>query len=242
MQITFLSHSGFFIELPALCLLFDWWKGQLPPLPAGKPLLVFASHSHEDHFSPAIFALDDGSRDVRFLLGKDIKLSPSRRERWGLHETTAANCLRLGGLEQAQPFHGVVVETLPSTDAGVAFLVTACGQTIFHAGDLNWWHWSGEPDPWNPNMERDFKQFIEPLRGRHIDLAMFPLDPRLERAEGWGLAYYLELTDTTRILPMHQWGDYTGTDRFLGAHPQWADRILPITAEGQHITVEEVEV
>ena len=67
MRVTFLAHSGFLIELERLLLLFDWWKNELPPLPE-KPLLVFASHSHEDHFSPRIFSLDNGQRDICFLM------------------------------------------------------------------------------------------------------------------------------------------------------------------------------
>ena len=38
MHVTFLDHSGFLVELPGLTLLFDWWKGDLPPAirpPAG---------------------------------------------------------------------------------------------------------------------------------------------------------------------------------------------------------------
>ena len=58
---TFLDHSGFLVELADVCLLFDWWKGALPPLPE-KPLAVFVSHRHEDHFSPAVFSLADGTR------------------------------------------------------------------------------------------------------------------------------------------------------------------------------------
>ena len=41
MRVTYLAHSGFLIELSAVSLLFDWWKGSLPPLPEGKPLLVY---------------------------------------------------------------------------------------------------------------------------------------------------------------------------------------------------------
>lgn len=180
MHVTFLDHSGFLVELPGLTLLFDWWKGDLPPLPAG-PLLVFASHRHPDHFDPRIFALDDGQRDVRFLLGKGIRLTDRNREKWGLSEKAAADCRVLSGGESAFPLPGVTVEALPSTDEGVAFLVTAEGRTVFHAGDLNWWHWEGEDPGWNRNMEVDFRRYAEPLRGRKIDLAMLPLDPRLGR-------------------------------------------------------------
>jgi len=70
MRVTFLAHDGFFIELDQVCLLFDWWKGVLPPLP-DKPLLVFVSHRHEDHFNPAVFTLADRKADIQFLLGSD---------------------------------------------------------------------------------------------------------------------------------------------------------------------------
>ena len=222
MQVTFLGHSGFCLELENIVLIFDWWQGELPPLPTGKPLAVFASHSHQDHFKPEIFALDDGTRSVRFLLGNDIKLSRRHKEVWQLTEETVSHCQRLHGGETAEPFPGLHVETLPSTDAGVAWVVTAENRTIYHAGDLNWWHWEGETALWNRNMERDYKRFLEPLRGRKIDLAMVPLDPRLGEAEDLGLLYFLSLTDARQVLPMHQWGDTTPTDRFLRHHPEYA--------------------
>ncbi len=224
MHITFLGHSGFLIELEHVMLLFDWWKGTLPPLP-DKPLIVFASHSHSDHFKPEIFSLDDGSRPVRFLLGNDIKLSRRHREVWQLTDEVISHCQRLCGGKHAEPFPDVLVDTLPSTDSGVAFVVTAEGQTIYHAGDLNWWHWEGESELWNRNMGHDYQRFLEPLRGRTIDLAMVPLDPRLGQAEDWGLRYFLELTDTRLVLPMHQWEDTSATKRFCETYPQWASII-----------------
>ena len=236
MQATFLAHSGFLVELDSLCLLFDWWKGPLPPLPEGKPLVVFSSHRHEDHFNPAIFSLDDGSRTVRFVLGRDIRLTERNLARWGVPAETAQKCLTLGGNEHAEPLPGVGVETLPSTDEGVAFVVTAEGRTIYHAGDLHWWHWEGEDKAWNRNMEVNFKRYLTPLEGRTLDLAMVPLDPRLEGGSYWGLAYFLEHTDPRRVLPMHQWGDFALTERFLAQYPQWADRIVPITTEGQQVS------
>ena len=229
MRATFLDHSGFLVELPGVTLLFDWWKGELPALRPGVPLLVFASHRHEDHFKPEIFQLDAHA----FLLGKDIKLSPRHREKWGLSDETMAKCLSLGGNETASPLPGVTVETLPSTDEGVAFLVTADGQTVFHAGDLNWWHWEGEDKAWNRNMEVDFKRYTEPLRGRRLDLAMLPLDPRLGEPGFWGPRYFLELADILRFLPMHQWGDFGFTEKFLAEYPAFAPSTLPVTETGQ---------
>ena len=232
MLVQFLAHSGFYVELEHTVLLFDWWKGELPPLP-DKPLLVCVSHHHPDHFDPQVFGLDVPGRTVRFVLGKDIRFAPSNCRRWGLTEETMAKCIRVGGYRTEEPLPGVTVETLPSTDEGVAFIVTAEGRTIYHAGDLNWWHWDGEPDPWNPNMERDFKQYIEPLRGRRIDLGMVPLDPRLGPAESRGLAWLLGLAQVERVLPMHQWDDYSATERFMRDFPQWREKLLPIHRPGQ---------
>lgn len=237
MHVTFLAHSGFFLELETACLLFDWWKGELPLLPADRPLLVFASHRHEDHFNPAIFSLAEGGRDVRFLLGKDIRLTERNRARWNLSDDAAGRCLCLGGGETVSPVPGITVETLPSTDEGVAFVVSLEGKTLFHAGDLNWWHWEGEDKAWNRNMEVNFKRYCEPLRGRHMDLAMFPVDPRLGEDGFRGPRYFLELTDTARLLPMHQWEQFSFTRDFLAACPAFAGQVLPVERNGQCFTL-----
>ena len=221
MRITFLDHSGFLVELPSVTLLFDWWKGELPALRQEVPLLVFASHWHEDHFSPAIFSLNAaayilGDMDQRWLARKGA--SPEVLDR----------CISMSGNETASPLPGVTVETLHSTDEGVAFLVTADGQTIFHAGDLNWWHWDGEPDPWNPDMERSFKAFSQPLSGRSIDLAFLLIDPRQEKNAFLGADHFLKLAKIRRFIPMHQWGKFEFTNAFLAKYPQYREKTLPV--------------
>ena len=232
MRVTFLDHSGFLVELPTVTLLFDWWKGELPALRPGVPLLVFSSHRHEDHFKPEIFSLDAAA----FLLGSDIRLTPRNLERWGISEEKAARCARLGKHDTVSPLPGVTVETLPSTDEGVAFLVTADGQSVFHAGDLNWWHWTGETDAYNHNMAANFKRYVEPLRGRCIDLAMLPLDPRLEEAGFMGPKYFLELAEIRHFLPMHQWDNYGFTEHFLQQFPQFSHCTTPMVRPGQTVS------
>lgn len=226
MRVTFLDHSGFLVELPSVTLLFDWWKGDLPSLRTDVPLLVFASHWHDDHFSPAIFSL----KAEAFLLG-DMDLPWLARK--GASPEVLDRCVSLSGEETCAPLPGVIVETLYSTDEGVAFVVTADGQTIFHAGDLNWWHWEGEPDPWNPDMERKFKAFSRPLTGRRMDLAMIPLDPR-QNEDGFRTAdYYFEIADIRRFIPMHQWDNFAFTDAFLARRPAYAPKTFPVLQAGQ---------
>ena len=132
MRVTFLAHDGFLIELDSVCLLFDWWKGALPPLP-DKPLLVFVSHRHADHFQPEIFRLADKKSDLQFLLGSDLRLTPRNLEKWDLTPETAAKCRRCGKREKFAADFGVTVETLPSTDEGVAWFVTAEGKFISYS-------------------------------------------------------------------------------------------------------------
>jgi hypothetical protein len=226
MRITFLDHSGFLVELPSATLLFDWWKGALPALRTDVPLVVFASHWHEDHFSPAIFSLNAdayvlGDMDQRWLARKGA--SPEVLEK----------CRSMSGHETAELLGGVTVETLPSTDEGVAFLVTCGGKIVFHAGDLNWWHWEGEPDHWNPDMERNFKAYSAPLKGRDIDLAFLLLDPRQETDGFRGIPYFMELANIQQVIPMHQWGNFAFTHAFLAQYPQYTGNLLPVVQTGQ---------
>ena len=55
MTVTFIAHSAYLVEWDKFYTLFDYtyepdYTGALPELNPEKPLLVFASHSHEDHF------------------------------------------------------------------------------------------------------------------------------------------------------------------------------------------------
>ena len=85
------------------------------------------------------------------------------------------------------------IQTLRSTDEGVAFLVRVKGITLYHAGDLNWWHWEEEGPEYNEKMKRDYQAEIGTIEGEHIDLAFVPLDPRLEEAYGWGIDYFMRV-------------------------------------------------
>ena len=188
--------------------------------------MVFSSHWHEDHFSPAIFSLNAdayvlGDMDQRWLARKGA--SPAVLEK----------CRSMSGHETADLLSGITVETLPSTDEGVAFLVTCDEKTVFHAGDLNWWHWEGEPDPWNPDMERNFKAYSAPLKGRDIDLAFLLLDPRQETDGFRGIPYFMELANIQKVIPMHQWGNFAFTHAFLARYPEYTEKLLPVVQTGQ---------
>lgn len=234
MNITFIGHSGFLVESYACTLLFDYYKGQIPEIDPGKPLFVFASHFHQDHFNPDIFPLFEEHPDVTYVLSKDVKkhrripkdktvviLKPD--EKWSTED---------GKLQ-------LVVETLKSNDTGVAFLVTFPEQgrtrTIYHAGDLNNWYWDEEPD--SIELVKAYRTELMKIRGRHFDAAFIPLDPRLEGHAQDGILDFLQYAEADRIYPMHMWEEYGVIGRFL-ALPEAEDLAGKIAGEEFYVNRE----
>ena len=214
MHVTYIYHSGFLVELDTMYLLFDYYKGELPEWKDAKPLYVFASHAHQDHFNPQIFALTRTHKKVHYILSKDIKLTPRKCEREKITaedlekviwlKAAEKELFNLDGLEETE----LCVETFQSTDRGVAFLVQAEGKQIFHAGDLNWWIWEEKDKCYNNNMTARFLRELEKLQGREIDVAFLPLDPRQEIYYAKGIEKYREVMKIRHIFPMHMWENY----------------------------------
>lgn len=223
-KVTYLYHSGFAVELNRFLLVFDYIKakgqglggGFAPELLDDKQLLVFASHKHPDHFQLSAFAWAENiSKNTCYFVGNDIRLNEKYLERNGISPDILKRLNRMaGGSVYKSPEDGFQVEALRSTDQGAAFLVTAEGKCIYHAGDLNYWYWEEEPLEWNKKMERDYKAEIDKIAGRHIDAAFVPLDPRLEKGYGLGMDYFLQKVNAEKIFPMHMWGNYEVIERY----------------------------
>ena len=72
MKITYIHHSAFLVETESAYLLFDYFQGKLPEFSEEKPLYVFASHRHPDHFSKVIFDLEEKHPNIHYILAFDI--------------------------------------------------------------------------------------------------------------------------------------------------------------------------
>ena len=207
MKITYLDHSGFAVEYKKYVLIFDWYKGKLPEFDSEKEIYVFSSHSHYDHFDRKIFELENIYPNVRYVLSADITEKPVPSKVWFV---IADKEYRIGNLK---------VQTLHSTDAGVAFLVYVDDRIIYHAGDLNWWHWEEESEYYNEQMRMDYQKEIHKLKNIRIDVAFVPLDPRQEEQYYLGLDYFMKHTDTKLVFPMHMWGHYEVYEKLMN-NPQ----------------------
>lgn len=213
MRIDYLGHSGFFAETDAALLLFDYFRGGLDTVrkaAPGKPLFVFVSHAHKDHFNPEIFSLRRDRNRTAYLLSFDLRENAQVDPGADVTYLDADRDYTIPGLG--------TVRTLRSTDEGVAFLVNTGERTLFHAGDLHWWDWDGEDPDWLQEQETVFKGEIAKLAGERIDAAFVVLDDRLEGNYDRGMAHFLTVCRPKAVLPMHFWQDRSVIRRYLAAH------------------------
>ena len=227
MKITYIHHSAFLVETETANLLFDYFEGALPEILAAKPLYVFSSHWHGDHFSEVIFDLANEREDITFILSSDIKAKRVPQE---LMEKVV-----FVDPDQKWSDGQITVETYKSTDEGVAFLCQVDGQDIYHAGDLNHWYWEGEDEQWNTDMTAAYRAEIEKMRGRRADVAFLPLDPRLEQWFYLGIDDFMKVVDVETIIPMHFWGQFDVAQKLkaLECSKAYRDRVVEVNEKGQ---------
>jgi L-ascorbate metabolism protein UlaG (beta-lactamase superfamily) len=238
-EVTYLFNSGFTVRIGGRFLIFDYYNlspfrrlrglegGVIEPAEIGDyDVTVFASHGHMDHFVPSILRWDRELPNVRYVLSYDIK-------------SAEAPNITKAYPDKTYDVAGMKVRTLRSTDEGVAFAVETEGLKLYHAGDLNWWHWEGEPADENRAMGEAYKKEIDKLRGETFDLAFVPVDPRLENEYLWGLDYFMKTAGASIIFPMHFRNDYSILGRLAGdpASEGYRDRVMRITRRGERFEV-----
>ncbi len=227
MKVTYIHHDGFLAECRDRYLLFDYYRGAIPEMDPEKPLYVFASHRHGDHFNEDIFQLANRYPKVQYILAKDIWMSR-------VPESLRGRTIRMGWRKQEE-MDGMVIRTLKSTDEGVAFLVEVDGMTIYHAGDLNDWRWNEESDQWNEAMHQKYMKEITGLAGEKIRCAFLPLDPRQEEWYWLGMDEFMKTVGAETVFPMHFWGDFDVIRR-LKEEPcsdAYRDRVVDIARCGE---------
>ena len=220
--VEYLGGSGFLVTIGETGFLFDASehgaeKRELPKkeaLAAYRKLYVFVSHRHDDHFSESIYDLC--GEDAVYIVGFDVP-QPHRGVRMNPGEK--------------QGFGNVEVKAFGSTDEGVSFLVEYAGVSIFHAGDLNLWHWRDESTIAQIEAaESAFYSCVAPIPKETIDLAFFPVDPRQGSMYDAGAGYFVMTVKPKIMIPMHFQGRGDVAMRFA------------LTGETKHTKVVALEV
>lgn len=194
-KIEYIFNSGFTVETKNNFLIFDYYKGDITL--SDKKTTVFVSHGHADHYNPEIFNFKG---DIDYVVSDDLKLDQN------VNYVKPGSEIKLNDME---------IKVFGSTDLGVSFLISVDNLNIFHAGDLNWWYWENDSEQEKSDMEKQFKDEIAKIKGNNIDLAFFPVDPRLGEAFGKGGEYLISEISPKNFIPMHFGDNYEATTNFI---------------------------
>lgn len=245
MKVTYIHHSCFVVEIEDCVFIFDYYKGELPEFGKDKRIFFFVSHSHGDHFNPKIYEYAEYNEYVTYILSDDVRKSLSFNIRVGtggqntlfVDDNTKifVNVDNRGVLNLSGGLREMKIETLKSTDEGVAFIVEYMGKSIYFAGDLHWWTWLGSPIEDEIFHETAYKHEMSKIKGRHFDAAFAVLDPRQEERYWWGLHEFMKTADADVVFPMHFWKDYKLIDKFKqgDSSKEYQHKIMSIKHEGQ---------
>lgn len=197
-KVTYLNHSGVSVAFLNKLLVFDYYQKGIDQkqLKAYEEIYVFVSHRHKDHFDNEILKWNQFHENIFYVFSDDIKGDFSLKNLTFMHEN------------ENRKINDLSVTALRSTDEGVAYLVVTDTITVFHAGDLNWWHWEGEEESVNLMMGRQFCSEIDKLRNQTVNIAFIPVDPRLETASFMAIDYLMRNVDVKKVCPIHFFDDF----------------------------------
>lgn len=211
MKLTYIYHSGYAIEGDGFTIIIDYFKDSDENKNNGivhKELLknkgklyVLCTHSHHDHFNKEILKWKWEHPNVIYIFSKDILKYRKAKERDAIY------------LDKSDTYtdETLSIKAYGSTDLGVSFLINVANKTIFHAGDLNNWHWNEESTKEEIEEAENFYQNELALLSnevKHLDLAMFPIDPRLGKDYMKGAEQFISAIQTDILAPMHFGEEY----------------------------------
>jgi len=224
-KIKYLYHSGFLVETDKNLLLFDYYQGTLEGLVKESPknIVIFCSHSHPDHFNPVILEWQMDRPDIQYIFSHDISVPKT-----------------VENIKYLSPYEGheigdLKIKAYNSTDIGVSFLVEDEGIRLFHAGDLNWWYWYNDTPEGMAKAEKDFKDEVQKIKGENIDIAFFPVDPRLEQNYSAGAEHFIQELAPRIFIPMHFSDSPEIAKKFKDKVKEHPSKILILSQKGQEL-------
>lgn len=216
-KVEYIFNSGFTVETKNHFLIFDYYKGDINF--SNKKTTVFVTHGHADHYNPQIFNFKG---DIDYVISDDLKVEQN------VNYVKPGSEIKLNDID---------IKVFGSTDLGVSILVCVDNLNIFHAGDLNWWYWENDSDEEKSDMEKQFKAEIDKIKDNDIDLAFFPVDPRLGEAFSKGGEYFIDEVSPKYFVPMHFGDNYDATTSFIHKIKKSSCIINEITKRNQVINL-----
>mgnify|MGYP001258066914 CR=1 FL=1 len=222
MKLTYVYHSCCAIEFKKFAVLIDYYRDAIKEgegvgwvdknlLQSNKPLYVLCTHSHADHFNEEVLKWDAHKDNITYIFSKEVADS--------LKDNTLLKDEKITYLDKFEEYKdkNIKVQAFGSTDEGGSFYIEHKRKKIFHAGDLNNWHWNEEvPFEEALGFENHYICELELLseQVKEVDVAMFPIDPRLGKDFMRGAEQYVNKIKTRHILPLHFGDNYELIQQF----------------------------
>lgn len=220
-SVTYIHHDCFVIRSNEWAMVFDYWVDPMSEidseprflnhLDAEKPLYVFVSHSHKDHFNKNIFNWASRFRHIHYLVSHETAkrcrymISPT-----SVYKGTKIDADKLTGFKVGDEWEDgrISVRAYGSTDIGVSWLIEVGGRRIYHAGDFNFWGWKDESTPGEvKDAYNRFKKILDLIRedmnGNSLDFVFFPVDSRIGSGYFEGAKEFVRALVCHIFFPMH---------------------------------------
>lgn len=201
--VTFFCQSGFTVSVGKTLLIFSYPQSSQEALSEQYHLsdkdfkgfnniVVFVPRASLEHNDPAIYGWKK-SFPITYVVSSDAQAS--------IPEGANSRVVKAG---DQLSLANVQITVCGSTDAGVSFLVKAGKLRVFHAGDLNLWHWREESSLSEiTQAEEDFYRVVSQIPKGRLDICMFPLDPNLGGFYDAGANHFIMTLRPAVFFPMH---------------------------------------
>ncbi len=209
-QITYLYHSCFTLQVDKKVLLFDYpnrsidstLDEKIRSIVQGSELYIFISHAHGDHFSPNVTKFSTFAEETHHVASNDV---PKKTiiNKTGCRRNN--NTFTQVDPDRNYKIKNLQFKTFKSNDAGVAFFIDLRGKKIYYGGDLAKWNWPEWSEEKVSEHVKAFEDVINELKNEDVDIAFSNMD---ERLPSWaGPVEFIEKVQPRYFVPMHTFGN-----------------------------------
>ncbi|NLX82212.1 MAG: hypothetical protein GXZ04_00115 [Clostridiales bacterium] len=201
--VSYFYQSAFTVSLQKTLLVFSYRQKDVPQLLESayltekdfhgfNSILVFVPSASAAHHDPAIYQWKQ-SFPITYIMPQEAAKTAPRAA--NVRVCREGDSFTVGYSE---------IKVFGSTDIGVSYLVSAEGLNVFHAGDLNLWHWREENSLREiAKAEALFYEKVAQIPKDTIDISFFPLDPNQGGFYDAGANHFIIALRPKVFFPMH---------------------------------------
>lgn len=201
--VSYFYQSGFTVAIGKTLLIFSYFEAEEEQLPESYRLsdrdfkgfnniVVFVPSAALEHHDPVIYTWKKAYPITYVVYAEAAKDAPQGANLRAIREGESLSVA------------GVQVRAFGSTDRGISFLVNCLGISIFHAGDLNLWHWREESTLREiTRAEEAYYEAVSRIPKERLDICMFPLDPNQGGFYDAGANHFIMALRPQVFFPMH---------------------------------------